>query len=112
MDPKFAPMKPSRLILAAIRGTNVHRLSSGWLANQYCAAATAMKANSATWLTRRAPNRSTMRLFDQFEIAMQPAQMAKIMGNLSPAPKASPINCWLELMKPNKPPKTSALPRV
>ena len=50
--------------------------------------------------------------FDQFAIDIAPAHMAKISGKRSPALKASPINCCEELMKPNRPPNTSALPSV
>ncbi len=97
-------------MLVAISGTNTHKCSSGWKANITCTALTAMKANSAVWLTRRAPKRSTMREFDQLANAIDPAQIAKTSGKMSPAPKVSVMSCCEELMKPNSAPNTSAEP--
>ena len=44
--------------------------------------------------------------------AIDPAQIAKTMGKMSPAPNVSVINCCDELMKPNSAPNTSALASV
>ena len=57
-----------------------------------------MKANKATWLTRLAPYRSTMRLFDQFAIAMQPAQMAKMAGEGKELASQMPDGAWQKHM--------------
>ena len=108
--PKLLPIKPSSAMLIAISGTKCHKCSSGWKANITWHALTMMKANSAEWLTRLAPNRSTIREFDQLASAIDPAQIAKTSGKISPAPKVSVMSCCEELMKPNKAPNTSAEP--
>ena len=108
--PKLLPMKPKSAMLIAISGTNCHRLSSGWKATITCTALTTIKANSAVWLTRRAPKRSTMRALDQLANAIDPAQIANTIGKMSPAPKVWVISCFEEMMKPNRALNTSAEP--
>ncbi len=110
--PKLLPIKPSSAMLIAISGTKCHNCSPGWNANITCTMLTAIKANNAVWLTRRAPNRSTMREFDQLASAIDPAQIPNTSGKMSPAPKVWVINCCEELMKPNSAPNTSALPKT